>query len=71
MRKRNHTKYIHEGQYVAKVDVDLIYTDEDWSPYLSLDDSLKLDDVRDSLRRGDIKTASQLSDIYTLSPIAV
>jgi len=71
MRKRKHTKYIHEGQYVAKVDVDLIYTDEGWSPYLSLDDSLKLDDVRDSLRRGDIKTAIQLSNIYTLSPIAV
>ena len=28
MRKKRHTKLVHEGQYVAEVDVELIETDE-------------------------------------------
>ena len=61
----------HEGKYVAEVDIDLIDTNEGWSPYLSLDDAKKLDDVRDSLRKGDFETASRLARIYTLTPIEV
>ncbi len=62
---------MHEGQYVAEVEVSLIETEEGWSPYLSLEDAYKLDDVRDALRRGDIRRASQLSRVYTLTPVAV
>ena len=50
--KKHHTKLVHEGQYVAEVDVELLDTGEGWSPYLSLEDAYKLDDVRDALRRG-------------------
>lgn len=71
MKKRHHQKLIHEGQYVAKVNIELIDTDKAWSPYLSLDDALKLDDVRDALRRGDLKTATQFADVFTLTPVAV
>ena len=71
MRKRRHIKLVHEGQYVAQVEVDLIETDEGWSPYLSLEDAYKLDDVRDALRRGDLKTASRLSRVFNLIPVAV
>ncbi len=71
MRKRKHTKLIHEGQYVAEVTIDLIDEDEGWSPYLSLDDARKLDDVREALRRGDLKFASRIARIYTLTPVAV
>ena len=71
MKKRHHTKLIHEGQYVAEVDIELIDTDEGWSPYLSLDDALKLDDVREALRRGDIKSAGRLSRLYTLTAVAI
>ncbi len=71
MSKRLHTKLIHEGDYVAKVDVELIDGDEGWSPYLSLDDAKKLDDVREALRRGDVKSASRLARIYTLTPVAM
>jgi hypothetical protein len=39
MKKKRHTKLIHEGQYVAEVDVELIETDEGWSPYLSVEDA--------------------------------
>ena len=71
MKRRHHTKFVHEGQYVAEVDVELIDTDEGWSPYLSLEDAYKLDDVRDALRRGDVKSAARLARIFTLTPVAV
>jgi hypothetical protein len=44
---------------------------EGWSPYLSLDDALKLDDVRSALRRGDLEAASHLGRLYTLTPVDV
>ena len=71
MRKRKHTKLIHEGQYAAEVTVELMDTDDAWSPYLSPDDAQKLDDVRKALRRGDLKSASRFSRVYTLTPVAV
>jgi len=71
MKKRHQTKLVHEGEYVAEVHVELIDTDEGWSPYLSLHDAYKLDDLREALRRGDIKAASRLARIYTLAPVAV
>ncbi|MFI5330374.1 MAG: hypothetical protein ACHQ2F_04980 [Desulfobaccales bacterium] len=71
MRKRHQTKLVHEGEYVAEVEVEFIYTDEGWSPYLSLDDAQKLDEVREALQRGDLKTASQRARVYSLTPIAL
>ncbi|MFZ2630477.1 MAG: hypothetical protein WA081_22815 [Desulfosalsimonadaceae bacterium] len=71
MRKRHKTKYIHEGQYVAEVDVELIDTTEGWSPYLSIEEALKLDDVKAALRRGDLKAASKAARLYRMQPIAV
>ena len=71
MKKRKHTKLIHEGEYVAKVEVDLIDTDSGWSPYLSLEDVQKLDDVREALRTGDLKAADRLAHIYPLKPVSV
>jgi len=64
-------KYIHEGHYVAEVDVELIDAEDGWSPYLTLDEALKLDDVREALSRGDLKAASQSARIYTMTPVAV
>jgi hypothetical protein len=71
VKKREHTKLVHEGDYVAKVNVELIDAEEGWSPYLSLDDAKKLDDVREALRRGDLKAASRLARVYTLTPVAM
>jgi len=67
---RKHKKLVHEGQYAAEVQVDLIETEAGWSPYLSLDDAYKLDDVRDALRRGDIKRAASLARVYKLTPVS-
>ncbi len=58
-----------EGQFAAEVDVKLIETDEGWSPYLSLEDAYKLDDVRDALRRGDIEAATRLARVFKLMPV--
>ena len=71
MNKRRRTKLVQEGQYVAEVDIELIDSDEGWSPYLSLDDAYKLDDVRMALRKGDLKAASRLARIFNLVPVAV
>lgn len=68
---RKITKLIHVGEYAAEVHVELIYTDDDWSPYLSVEDATKLDDVREALRQKDFKTAQKLGRVYALSPLAV
>jgi hypothetical protein len=70
MNKRHSTKLVHEGGYVAEVDVELIVADEGWSPYLSLDDAYKLDDVRDALRRRDFQVASRLARVFKLTPVS-
>lgn len=71
MERRPYVKLVHEGKYVAEIDVELIDTDEGWSPYLSLEDAHKLDDVREALRRGDVKSAAQLARVYTLTPVGI
>ena len=71
MTKRPQTKLIHEGQYVAEVDVELVDGDDAWSPYLSIDDARKLDDVRQALRRADLKYASKLARVFELTPVNV
>jgi len=70
MKKKTHTKLIREGRYIAEVDVKLIETDGDWSPYLSVEDSYKLDDVRNALKQGNLQAASRLARVYSLTPVA-
>jgi hypothetical protein len=70
MKKKTHTKLIREGRYIAEVDVELIETADDWSPYLSVEDSHKLDDVRNALKQRDLRTALRLARVYSLTPVA-
>jgi hypothetical protein len=71
MIKRPRIKYVHEGKYVAGVDVELLEDETEWSPYLSVGDVYKLDDVRDALRHGDIAAAAKLARVFALQPVAV
>lgn len=71
MNSRAKKKLIHEGAYVAEVDIEVLDSDTGWSPYLSLEDAYKIDEVRTALRRGDIKGASRLARVFTLGPVAV
>jgi len=71
MRKKNRSKLVHEGDFIAEVNVKLIDTGEGWSPYISIEDAYKLDDVRDALRKGDIETASKFSRVFKLTPVTI
>ncbi|AIE73341.1 MULTISPECIES: hypothetical protein [unclassified Synechocystis] len=71
MNTRTQTKIIHEGNHMAEIEVELTYTDHDWSPYLSLIEAQKLDQLRLTLRKNNIKTASRLARIYHLTPVVV
>jgi len=64
------TKYIHEGRYVAEVEVDLIESEDEWSPYLSVETASKLDNVREALKKEYLESASRYGRIYKLEPIA-
>lgn len=60
---RLHKKLVDEGEYAAEVDIELIESDEGWSPCLSLEDAEKLDQVREALRRGDVGTAAKVARV--------
>jgi hypothetical protein len=70
MKQRKKSKHVIEGQYVAEVDVELLEDETGWSPYLSVEDAYKLDDVRDALRRRDLESAAKYGRIYELRPVA-
>ena len=69
MSKQRQTKLVHEGEYVAEVEVELIESSAGWGPYLSLEDAQKLDEVREALRWGDLITANNLARVYRLTPV--
>ncbi len=66
------TKYLHVDGYLAEIDVELIEGEKDsgWGPYLSIDDALLLDDIKELLRKGDIAKASKKARVYSLTPVA-
>ena len=70
MNARSTKRLVREGEFVAEVEVSLVEAEGGWTPYLSLEDAYKLDDVRDALRGGDVKRASQLANrVYRLTPV--
>jgi len=71
MTKRHHIKLVHEGKYAAEIDVEILDTGDGWSPYLSLEDAQKLDEVRESLREGDLQRATKFARVFSLTPVSV
>ena len=70
LNRRSTMRLVREGDLAAEVAVTLIESEGGWSPYMSLEDSYKLDDVRDALRAGDIRRAGKLADrVYRLMPV--
>jgi hypothetical protein len=69
------TRYLHEGSYVAEVEIELSDSgsgsESGWSPTLSLETAYKLDDVREALRHGDLATAAQYATIYEMKKVAI
>lgn len=70
MPSRKHTKLLHEGKYVAEIEIEIIDNENAWSPYISLEDALKLDTVRELLRKGAIQEAQKYGKVYILKPVA-
>lgn len=67
---RSARRFVREGAFAAEVNVELVESDGGWTPYLSVDDAYKLDNVRDALREGDLERASRLATrIYRLTPV--
>ena len=67
---RKSLELIHEGRYAAEVPVELIEDDTGWSPYLSVSDAAKLDEMRRALREGDLAAASRLGRVFELTPLS-
>ena len=66
--KREKIKYLHEGQYVAEVKIELVEPDTGWSPTMSLDSAYMLDDIREALHNGDLVTAPKYQQ-YTVAEL--
>lgn len=69
MNNKKKVKLIQEGSFFAEVDINPIEDETGWSPYLSLEDAVKLDDVRKALQCGDVASAVKLARVYTLTPV--
>ena len=67
---RKTMRFVHSGRLAAEVPIDLIPDDGAWGPYLSTEDALKLERVREALERGDIAAASREAKVYELLPIS-
>lgn len=64
--KKQHIRYIHEGDFAAEVLIHLESPHSAWGPYISPDDVRKMERVRKALREGDFPTASKLAKVYRL-----
>ncbi len=69
--RRKKFKYVHEGAYVVEMEVEIVDEEGGWSPYLSVEDASRLDDVREALRQGDVKAAACFGRIFELRPVSV
>ena len=70
LNKRQQTKFLHEGNYVAQVEIELVDSNTGWSPTMSLDTAYRLDDIRLALLQCDIKTASKYATVFEMKQIA-
>lgn len=47
------------------------FSDDEWFPYLSLEDVFKLDDMRQALHDNDLALAAKFGRVYTLKPVVI
>lgn len=67
MKKKK--KYVHAGNYVGEVEVEITHDDHPWAPYLTIEDAKKLDDVKSALKNENLAEASKFGRIYELKPV--
>ena len=64
------TKHVRVGNVLAEVTVELMPDDGAWGPYLSSEDAMKLDRVRQALKRGDVAGAAKEAQVFELLPLS-
>lgn len=70
LNQRPTVRLLRDGDLVAEVAVTLVDAEKGWTPYLLLEDSCKLDDVRAALRAGDVRRVAKVADrVYRLTPV--
>lgn len=69
-RKRKLTEFVREGRFAAEIVIEFHYTDDSWSPTMSLGDARKLEAVQLALRRGDLAEAAKYGRVFELKPVA-
>jgi hypothetical protein len=69
-RMRKTFELIHEGKYAGEVQIELLYSEESWSPTMSLEDARKLETVRLALKHSDIAEAAKYGRVFELIPVA-
>jgi len=70
MKTETSIKLVQHGNLVAKVPVTLIHDETGWSPYISHEDMLKLDDARGALKRGDLAKAARYGEVFELTRVS-
>jgi len=71
MAIKKKTKFIHTDRYVAEVDVELEDVNQDWAPYLSVEDARKLDYVKECLENNNLKPISDIARIFEKKPVEI
>ena len=71
MKTETSIKLVQHSKLVAKVPVTLIHDETGWSPHISHEDMLKLDDARAALKRGDIAGAARYGEVFELTPVSI
>lgn len=71
MKTRKKIKYVHENRYVAEIEVVLVESEDSWTPWMTVEDACRLDEVRKALKAGDLSEAARYGKIYRLQPVAV
>jgi hypothetical protein len=73
MIQRRQVQLIREGDYLAEVEVTALEDTDPaagWGPYFSLEDSKRLERVREAMRANDLATASREAKLFRLTPAA-
>lgn len=70
MKTEPSIKLVQQGSLMARIPVTLIHDETGWSPYISHEDMLKLDDVREALRHGNVREASRFGQVFELTQVA-
>jgi hypothetical protein len=68
-RMRKTAELIHEGKYAAEIGIELLYSDDSWSPTMSLEDARKLETVQIALQRDDIEEAAKHGYVVEPTPV--